>query len=78
MMAKKRMTNRFFVCIDNTGYPTSLEARKIYASIPDKAAAARGYLRVIDESGEDYLYPASRFVAIAVPSAARAAFAGVA
>jgi hypothetical protein len=77
-MAKRRTVKRFVLCIDNAGYPASLEARKIYASIPDKSAAARGYLRVVDESGEDYLYPASRFVAIAVPTAARAAFAGVA
>ena len=77
-MAKKQAAPKYFLCIDNAGYPSSLEARKIYASVPDKTAEARGYLRVIDESGEDYLYPASRFVAIDVPSAARAAFAGVA
>ena len=77
-MAKKPAVKRYFLCIDNTGYPASLEARKIYAAIRDKSAESHGYLRVIDESGEDYLYPASRFVAITVPSAARAAFAGVA
>ncbi len=77
-MAKKQTARKYFLCINNAGYPASLEARKIYASLPDKAAEGQGYLRVVDESGVDYLYPASRFVAIDVPSAARVAFAGVA
>jgi hypothetical protein len=77
-MAKKQASRKYVLCIDNAGYPASLEARKIYAAIPDKIAEARGYLRVIDESGEDYLFPASRFVSISVPSSARAVFADVA
>ena len=48
-----------------------LEVRKVYAILPDTAAARDGYLRVIDESGEDYLYPADYFVVIDVPIAAR-------
>jgi hypothetical protein len=66
------------MCINNDGYPSSLEPRKVYVAIPDKAAAVKGFLRIIDESGEDYLYPLSRFVAIEVPRQAKAAFADVA
>jgi hypothetical protein len=78
-MAKKNSSKRkYFVCIDNAGYVASLEQRKIYLTLADKSAKAKGLLRVIDESGEDYLYPAARFVAIEVPQQAREAFAGVA
>ncbi len=58
---------QFAVCIQNTNYPASLELYKIYRILPDAAAAQDGDLRVIDESGEDYLYPAEHFVIIAVP-----------
>ena len=58
---------RFAVCIKNTDYPASLELHKIYQVLPDEEAARDGDIRVIDESGEDYLYPASFFVAIEVP-----------
>jgi hypothetical protein len=54
----------FAVCVDNTGYEVSLELYKIYRVLPDKAAFKDGYLRVIDESGEDYLYPEAFFVTI--------------
>ena len=74
-MAKKR---RYFLCINKNGYPASLELRKVYASMPDKVAEAKGYLRVVDESGEDNLFPASRFVPIEVFQAANSAFADVA
>ena len=57
----------FVVCIDNSDYPASLELQKIYRVIPDPDAQADGDLRVIDESGEDYLYCASRFEAIVAP-----------
>ena len=77
-MAKKKVTPTYVVCVRNEGYSASLEARKIYEVVPDKIAQSRGYLRVIDESGEDYLFPADRFVAIEVPQAARSAFADVA
>ena len=56
----------FAVCINNTDYPASLERHKIYRVIPDKNAQQDGDLRIIDESGEDYLYPASYFVLIEV------------
>ena len=56
----------FAVCIKNTDYPASLERHKIYRVIPDENARQDGDLRIIDESGEDYLYPASYFVLIEV------------
>jgi len=57
----------FVVCINNVDYPASLELHKIYRVIPDEDAATEGDIRVIDESGEDYLYPSSYFVPIQVP-----------
>ena len=64
--------HRFAVCVRNDGYEASLERNKIYAVLPDDDAARDGDLRVIDESGEDYLFAADRFVAINVPAAVRA------
>jgi hypothetical protein len=58
---------RFGVCTKNTDYPASLELYKIYRILPDDEAAKDGDVRVIDESGEDYLYPADYFVVIDVP-----------
>ena len=58
---------RFAVCIDNAGYPASLELYKIYRVLPDEEATRDGDIRVIDESGEDCLYLATRFVRIEVP-----------
>lgn len=55
------------ICIDNTGYEMSLERRKVYPVLPDESAARSNYVRVIDETGEDYLFPANRFVLIPVP-----------
>jgi hypothetical protein len=63
---------RFAVCIRNAGYEASLERNKIYVVIPDEAAERDGDLRVVDESGEDYLFDADRFVAVEVPAAVRA------
>jgi hypothetical protein len=63
---------RFAVCIRNDGYEASLERNKIYPVLPDTDAERDGDLRVVDESGEDYLFSADRFVAIEVPSAVRA------
>ena len=67
--AKRR---RFAVCVQNKGYEASLERNKIYTVLPDDEAERDGDLRVVDESGEDYLFSADRFVAIEVPSAVRA------
>lgn len=72
-MAKvKRSEMRFAVCIRNDGYSASLELHKIYRVLPDPEAERDGDLRVVDESGEDYLYPAEWFVMIQVPEALEA------
>ena len=63
---------RFAVCVNNAGYEVSLERNKIYVVLPDKDAQNCGDLRVVDESGEDYLFSADRFVAIDVPPAVKA------
>ena len=62
----KPMNTERFICIDNTGYPVALERFATYETIPDERAEKRGLIRVIDESGEDYLYPKSRFVSAAI------------
>lgn len=54
----------FTVCVQNTGYEASLELHKIYPVLPDEDALRHGLVRVIDESGEDYLYPEALFVPI--------------
>ena len=60
---------RFAVCLKNQDYPASLELHKIYQIIPDEEATKDGDLRVIDESGEDYLYPADYFALLELPKA---------
>lgn len=57
----------FVVCVRNTGYPAALETRKIYRTVADREGEAHGLLRVIDESGEDYLYPAKLFMPLDLP-----------
>jgi hypothetical protein len=66
MKNSRYASSRFVVCIKNAGYPASLEMHKIYRVLPDEDAAEDGDVRVVDESGEDYLYPASCFAAIKV------------
>ena len=61
---------RFAICISNAGVPASLELRKVYRLVSDPVAASQGLVRVVDESGEDYLYPDKFFVPIEVPKAA--------
>lgn len=61
------MSAQFVVCIENTAYPAALERRKMYQILPDPAASNHGLLRVVDESGEDYLYPAHYFIVIDLP-----------
>ena len=63
---------RFAVCVDSTGYEASLERNKIYVVLFDGDAERDGDFRVVDESGEDYLFSAARFVAIDVPAAVKA------
>jgi len=65
---------RFAICVSNSGVPASLELRKVYRLVSDPAAASEGLVRVVDESGEDYLYPDKFFVPIEVPKAAVRAF----
>jgi hypothetical protein len=57
----------FVVCVRNTGYPASLELRKLYRLLNDERASRRRQVRVIDESGEDYLYPEEYFVPVKLP-----------
>jgi hypothetical protein len=63
----------FVICIRNDEYPASLEPRKIYRIIIDPNAAKHHQLRVVDESGEDYLYPEEYFIAVELPPAVQAA-----
>lgn len=63
----------FAVCVKNDGYQASLERYKIYRVLRDPSTAAEGDMRVIDESGEDYLYPAAWFVSIQPPAKVKAA-----
>jgi len=74
-MPSKKWERRFVVCLRNDGYPAALERHKIYRVLPDAEAAKYGDLRIVDESGEDYLYPADWFVAIAVPEPVAASLA---
>lgn len=67
MNEEAKQTLKFAVCLDNEGYKASLEIGKLYRVIPDDEAAAHGYMRVIDESGEDYAFTASRFHLVELP-----------
>jgi hypothetical protein len=62
------MKPRFAICVDNSEYPVSLELHKIYRVLPDVEAERDGDLRVIDESGEDYLFPAKYFAPVELPA----------
>ncbi len=67
MKRRRRAQVRFAVCIKNKGYEASLEIGKLYRMVPDPEATRHGYLRIVDESGEDYGYSADRFFAIDLP-----------
>jgi hypothetical protein len=69
MSGKKRVSRRYAVCIANAGNEASLERNKLYVLLRDRKAEADGLVRVIDEDGEDYLYPADWFVTVEVPKA---------
>lgn len=69
----KRTEPRFVVCVKNKDYAASLELRKLYQVVSDEIAAKVRQIRVIDESGEDYLYPEEYFVAVQLPQAAERA-----
>ncbi len=67
MKKRARLQARFVVCIKNKSYEASLEVGKLYRMVPDPEAARHGYLRIVDESGEDYGYSAERFFAVDLP-----------
>ncbi len=69
MTKKEHQSLQFGLCLNNDGYLASLEVGKVYRVIPDDDATAHGYIRVIDESGEDYAYAANRFHLIQLPIA---------
>jgi hypothetical protein len=73
-MIEGHLEQRFALCVENKDCE-DLERRKIYQVLPDESAAKEGYLRIVDESGEDYLYPASYFVLIRLPRKALKAVA---
>ena len=72
-MASRSSRKQFVVCLKNKGYEVSLERRKIYQVLPDPDAAKHKQVRVIDESGEDYLYPQHFFAPIELPQSLRRA-----
>lgn len=67
-MNKKTEENRWAICINNKDNELSLELRKVYRVIEDERAEKRNYLRIIDETGEDYLFPAENFVIVSLPA----------
>jgi hypothetical protein len=69
------LKTQFVVCIKNEGYVASLELRKIYQVVEDTRAEEHGLIRVIDESGEGYLYPVEYFAAVELPQAIEEVFA---
>ena len=68
-----RATKRLVICVNNAGYEASLERRKIYVSLSDPRAEKLGQIRVIDESGEDYLYDKAAFREVSLPQSIRRA-----
>lgn len=64
----------YVMCIDNEGYTVSLDVRKIYRVLPDPDAAAHGMIRIVDNSGEDYLFEADRFLPVQLEGIADSAF----
>ncbi len=67
-MSAQQLTGSFVLCIEDGG-SEDLEARKLYQVLPDREAGREGYLRIVDESGEDYMYPSELFVAVRLPAA---------
>ena len=63
----RQIDKTFAVCVSNKGYPASLEIRKLYQVIPDQQAGKMGQIRVVDESGQDYLYPEQYFAPVQLP-----------
>ena len=69
MKKTENQFSQFALCLNNEGYPASLEVGKVYRVVPDDEATTRRYIRVIDESGEDYAYTVSQFHLIQLPIA---------
>ncbi|HEX3653811.1 MAG TPA: hypothetical protein VHU18_13410 [Rhizomicrobium sp.] len=69
----KTESKQLFVCVKNDGYAASLETRKIYVALPDAEAKRQKLLRIVDESGEDYLYPESFFRSVELPQTVKKA-----
>lgn len=67
-MRVQQSTSSFALCVEDDG-SEDLEARKLYQVLPDREAAREGYIRVVDESGEDYIYPSDLFVSVSLPPA---------
>ncbi len=67
MTTKQKQPGELIICIRNSGYAASLERRKLYRVIPDADAAKHGQVRVVDESGDDYLYPSEYFMSVRLP-----------
>ena len=68
-----RSSRYLVVCLKNEGYDVALEKRKIYVAIPDASALKHGLMRVLDESGDDYLYPSKYFASVELPTSVRRA-----
>ena len=73
-MKKNTNQKHFALCIDNTAFKASLVPGKVYRILKDARASKDDLVRIVDESGEDYIYPASWFIAVELPSAARESF----
>ena len=73
-MKDEKSEVRFAICINDGGYVDDLNVRTVYQVLPDESAARSNYIRVIDDTGEDYLYPANLFVPIEVPREVEEAF----
>ena len=68
-----RLAQKLVICVSNKGYEASLERRKLYVAVPDAQADKLGQIRVIDESGEDYVYDKAAFLAVSLPQSVRQA-----
>ena len=66
-MKRRRPNVRYLLCVRNEGYPASLMTRRLYEHLSDPDAEAHGLVRVVDESGDDYLYPAKLFTTLDLP-----------
>jgi hypothetical protein len=69
----KLQSKQLVVCVENEGYPAALEKRKLYVMLRDAKAEQHGLVRIVDESGDDYLYPKSLFRSVALPLAVKKA-----